>query len=231
MVPHLPLRYKFAAFGTNPSPDKIPDTALNDTYHREMFIILSLNALTIAFPTAAIGQVLLAILLVVLCLVAWASNLVALPGNWAAVLLVGLYVWLGPETGREAIGGGALVAAFYLLWPVKLLNSWLVPGQAHLCRASCRAMLYAMLGSMVGAILGAIIGVPIPLVGSVIAAILFGGLGATAGAMYGEWTNGKPWKESWTIGHAAFWGRTVGTLGKMSAGLGVVAIGAMGVVF
>lgn len=196
-----------------------------------MFIILSLNALTIAFPTAAIGQVLLAILLVVLCIVAWASNLVALPGNWAAVLLVGLYVWLGPETGREAIGGGALVAAFLFALAGEAFEFVAGAWGANRAGASRRATLYAMLGSMVGAILGAIIGVPIPLVGSVIAAILFGGLGATAGAMYGEWTNGKPWKESWTIGHAAFWGRTVGTLGKMSAGLGVVAIALLGVVF
>ncbi len=50
-----------------------------------------------------------------------------------------------------------------------------------------------------------------------------------AGAMYGEWTNGKPWRESWTIGHDAFWGQTAGVLGKMTAGLGVVLIALFGV--
>ncbi len=83
---------------------------------------------------------------------------------------------------------------------------------------------------MVGAILGALIGVPVPVIGSVLAAILFGGIGATAGAMYGEWTDGRSWRESWAIGHAAFWGRTFGTLGKITAGLVIVIIAITGVV-
>ncbi len=86
-----------------------------------------------------------------------------------------------------------------------------------------------MIGSMIGAIAGALIGVPVPVIGSVLAAILFGGLGATAGAMYGEWTDGKSWRESWPIGHAAFWGRTLGTLGKMSVGFAIVMIALVGV--
>ena len=59
--------------------------------------------------------------------------------------------------------------------------------------------------------------------------MLFGGLGATAGAMYGHWSDGKPWKDSWTIGHAAFWGRTFGTLGKMLTGLLIVLAVILGV--
>ena len=96
--------------------------------------------------------------------------------------------------------------------------------------ASRRATAFAMIGSMIGAIAGAVIGLPIPVIGSVLAAILFGGLGATAGAMYGHWSDGKPWKESWTIGHAAFWGRTFGTLGKMLAGLVIVVAIILGVI-
>jgi hypothetical protein len=77
---------------------------------------------------------------------------------------------------------------------------------------------------MVGAIAGAFVGIPVPVVGPVIAAILFGGLGATGGAIYGEWSDGRNWRESWSIGHAAFWGRTFGTLGKVSAGMAIVVI-------
>jgi len=66
-------------------------------------------------------------------------------------------------------------------------------------------------------------------IGSVLAAILFGGVGATLGAMYGEWTDGRPWRENWSIGHAAFWGRTFGTLGKVTAGLVIVIIAIVGI--
>ena len=48
--------------------------------------------------------------------------------------------------------------------------------------------------------------------------------------MYGEWTDGRSWRENWTIGHAAFWGRTFGTIGKVSAGLVIVLIAITGVI-
>ena len=76
---------------------------------------------------------------------------------------------------------------------------------------------------------GAVVGIPVPVIGSILAAILFGGIGAAAGAFYGEWTDGRAWRESWTIGHAAFWGRTFGVFGKIAAGMIIVAIALFGV--
>ena len=81
-----------------------------------------------------------------------------------------------------------------------------------------------LIGSFIGAITGAIVGIPIPAVGSILAAILFGGTGAMIGAMYGEWSDGRPWRESWAVGHAAFWGRTFGMLGKLAAGVAIVLL-------
>jgi uncharacterized protein len=175
------------------------------------------------------GDVLLAIMLVLVCVVSWGANLIALPGNWAAVAALALYSWLAPAEGRFAIGIGAVIAAFACSLLGEVVEFLASAVGASRAGASRRATVYAVIGSMVGAMLGAVVGVPVPVVGSVLAAILFGGLGATAGAMYGEWTNGKPWRESWTIGHAAFWGRTTGTIGKMVAGLGVVLIAIVGV--
>jgi hypothetical protein len=57
--------------------------------------------------------------------------------------------------------------------------------------------------------------VPIPVIGSVVAAVLFAGLGAMAGAILGEVSAGQRLDTSWQIGKAAFWGRLAGTLGKM----------------
>ncbi len=170
------------------------------------------------------GTFAVASLLVVACVVAWGTNLIALPGNWISVALMACYVWFGPSEGRAAMGGIALVAAFLLALVGEIVEFIASAFGAQRAGASRRSTIYAMIGSMVGALTGAVVGVPVPVIGSVLAAILFGGLGATAGAMYGEWSDGKPWKENWSVGHAAFWGRTFGTLGKVSAGFLIVVI-------
>tara|TARA_R110002049_G_scaffold2750_3_gene21857 strand:+ start:54623 stop:55249 length:627 start_codon:yes stop_codon:yes gene_type:complete len=170
----------------------------------------------------AIGPVTAAVLIVALCVASWTTNLIAVPGNWIAVAMVGVYVWLGPDQGRVAIGGATLVVTFVLALVGEMIEFAAGAFGAQRAGASRRATAMAMVGSIVGAIVGAVVGLPVPVIGSVLAAMLFGGLGATAGAMYGHWSDGKPWKESWTIGHAAFWGRTLGTLGKMFAGLLIV---------
>lgn len=168
--------------------------------------------------------------LVSLCAVAWAANLISLPGNWVGVALLALYAWLGPAEGRASIAYPIVVLAFVLALLGEAIEFAAGAMGAQKAGASRRSTLFAMLGSMVGALGGAIVGIPVPVVGPVLAAILFGGLGATAGAMYGEWTDGKDWRESWTIGRAAFWGRTFGTLGKILAGLGIVVIALAAVV-
>jgi hypothetical protein len=176
------------------------------------------------------STVLVAITLVLLCIIAWGTNLIALPGNWFSVALLALYAWLGPQDSRAAIGYVAVIAAFACALAGEGIEFIAAAMGAKRAGASRRSTMFAVLGSMVGAILGAVIGVPVPVIGSVLAAILFAGVGATAGAMYGEWTDGRSWRESWPIGHAAFWGRTFGTLGKVTAGLIIVVIAISGVV-
>ncbi len=160
-----------------------------------------------------------AVLLVLAAGMVWLLNLLSLPGNWGMVAMLTLYVWLGPEEGRMSVGLAALLAAFCLAILGEVVE--LIAGAmgAKRAGASRRSTFFALAGSMVGAITGAVVGVPIPAVGSIIAAVLFGGIGACLGAVYGEWTDGKPWKDSWAVGHAAFWGRTFGLLGKLSIGL------------
>ena len=57
-------------------------------------------------------SVLVAVTLVLLCTVAWAANLIALPGNWITVALLTIYAWLGPQDSRVAIGYAAVLIAF-----------------------------------------------------------------------------------------------------------------------
>jgi len=168
------------------------------------------------------GSVLAAISLVLVCLIAWASNLITLPGNWISVAALSIYAWLGPSAGRLAIGTTTLLIAFSFSLLGEIIEFVAGAYGAKRAGASRRSTLFAVIGSIAGALTGALVGIPVPLVGSILAAILFGGLGATAGAIYGEWSDGKPWKETWSVGQAAFWGRTFGTLGKFAAGFLVV---------
>ncbi|MFG0263293.1 MAG: DUF456 family protein [Novipirellula sp. JB048] len=170
-----------------------------------------------------------AVLLLVVCIVGWGLNLVTLPGNWIAVAAMALYAWLGPEEGRLALGAATLVTAFLFALLGEIVEFAAGALGAQKAGASRRSTLYAVVGSMAGALIGAVVGIPIPIAGPILAAILFGGLGATAGAIYGEWSDGRSWRESWTVGHAAFWGRTFGTLGKFVCGLAVVLTALIGV--
>lgn len=163
-----------------------------------------------------------AAILAITCVVGWGLNLIALPGNWIAIGALAFYAWLGPEQGRTSIGITVLIAAFVIGLIGEAVELAAAALGAKRAGASRRSTIYALVGSIVGALLGAIIGLPVPAIGSVLAAILFGGAGATAGAMYGEWSDGKAWRESWAVGHAAFWGRTAGMLGKMAAGFVIV---------
>ena len=67
------------------------------------------------------------------------------------------------------------------------------------------------------------------MIGPLIAALLFAGLGALAGAMLGETIGGQSLAASWKIGKAAFWGRLLGTLAKtvigaIMAGVAIAAV-------
>jgi uncharacterized protein len=165
-----------------------------------------------------------ATVLAITCVVAWGLNLIALPGNWLAVGALALYAWLGPDQGRAAVSITVLIAAFVIGLVGEAIELAAAAMGAKRAGASRRSTLFALIGSIVGALVGAIVGLPVPAIGSVLAAILFGGAGATAGAMYGEWSDGKNWQESWAVGHAAFWGRTFGMLGKLAAGLAIVLL-------
>ena len=178
---------------------------------------------------APTGTALVALLLVVFCLIAWASNLIGLPGNWFSVAILAVYALIGPQESRAAIGYGAVAGAFIAALVGELVEFAASAFGAQRAGASRRSTIYAVAGSMIGAIFGAVVGVPVPVIGSILAAILFGGIGAAAGAFYGEWTDGRAWRESWTIGHAAFWGRTFGVFGKIAAGIVIVVIALLGV--
>ena len=63
--------------------------------------------------------------------------------------------------------------------------------------------------------------------GKQIAAFLFAGLGAFAGAVLGEVWKGRSLDQSLDVGNGAFWGRILGTMAKTLVGSVMVVIGAV----
>jgi uncharacterized protein len=164
-----------------------------------------------------------ALLLVVVLLISWAATLIGMPGNWLIVLAAAVYAYCIPVDSHVAIGWGVvatLVVLAALGEGVELLAG--VMGTARV-GASRRSAILALLGSFAGAMLGIVIGLPIPLIGSFVATLLFASLGAMAGGMLGERWAGRNIGASWQVGEAAFWGRLAGTLGKVLIGAIMVA--------
>jgi hypothetical protein len=83
---------------------------------------------------------------------------------------------------------------------------------------------------MLGAIAGATIGLPVPIIGSAVAAVLGGAVGALIGATTLEFHGGRDLAASWRVGHAAFWGRLFGTLSKAVIGAVMVVVAAIAAV-
>jgi uncharacterized protein YqgC (DUF456 family) len=163
-------------------------------------------------------------LLILVLIAFWFTNLLGLPGNWLIVAAAALYAWLIPEGSRAAIG-----------WPtVGVVTGLALSGEIAELAASAAGVkklggswfgaILALVGSMVGAITGVFVGVPVPVIGSLLAALLFGGLGALVGAVVGETLRGQSAGASLRIGHAAFWGRLVGTLAKVLIGAVMVGV-------
>ena len=171
-----------------------------------------------------------AVLLLLVLLVGWAVALLGMPGNWLNVGATAIYVYLVPADSAFSIGWGvvAVVAALAILGEVVEL----VAASLGTTRAggSRRGAVLALAGSMVGAVVGVVVGLPIPLVGPVAGVLVFGSLGALVGAMIGEQWKGRSLGKSWQIGKAAFWGRLLGTTGKVMIGSVIVVIVAVALV-
>ena len=151
-------------------------------------------------------------------------NLVALPGNWMIVLGSAIFAWLveTPDGGGISwpIVGVLLVMA--ILGEVAEFVAGMVGAAKH--GASRRAMVLSVVGSIVGSIIGFACGMPVPIVGPAVAALLGGAIGAALGAALGEDWKGRNLDDSLQVGAAAFWGRILGTTGKVIIGATMVVI-------
>lgn len=172
-----------------------------------------------------------ALLLILVLLLCWATNLLGLPGNWLMVVATAVYVVLTPAQLPTALGWGTVVILLVLALLGEIVE--FVAGALGVTRAggSRRGALMALVGSFLGGLVGMVIGIPIPLIGPILAALLFAGLGAMAGAALGEVSLGRDLKTSWQIAQLAFWGRLAGTVGKVILGAVMLVVVVAALVF
>ena len=176
-------------------------------------------------------SILAAILLILVLLASWLAQLVGLPGNWLIVIAVATYAWALPPDAGAAIGWNVVIALVILALLAEAAELAAAAMGVSKAGGSRRGALLAILGSIAGGIVGAIIGLPIPVVGSLVAAVVFGGLGALIGAMAGESWKGRDFDSSLEIGKAAFVGRLLGTAAKMIAASIMVIVAIFAIVF
>lgn len=160
-----------------------------------------------------------ATLLMLILAVAWALNLFVLPGNWVMVAAAAVYAWLGAFSWW---GTGVLLLLAIL---GELVEFGAGAAGAKHAGGSRRGAVLALLGAVIGSVAGAAVGLPLPVVGSVAGALFFACLGAAIGALAGEHWKGRDLEYGLRVGTAAFWSRLFGTVGKMTIGLAMVAVG------
>jgi uncharacterized protein len=165
-----------------------------------------------------------AVVLLLLCIAAWLTTLLAVPGNWIVVCLAAAFAWLFPA----AAGLGISWTTVFVLIGVAVVGEIIefAAGAAGAAKqgASRRAVALSIVGAMVGSILGLAVGTPVPVLGSFVMALLGGAAGAFAGAYLGESWKGRSDEERVAAGKGAFVGRLWGTVGKLAAGAIMLAI-------
>jgi len=173
-----------------------------------------------------------AVVLVLLCGVAWFTSVFTLPGNWFVVALAAGFSWLFPKEadGRglswTVVGVAVALAAFG-----EVLEFATGAAGAAKQGASKRAVLLSLVGAIAGSIMGVMVGAPVPVLGSFLMALLGGAVGAFAGAYLGEMWKGRSVLERRAAGQGAFVGKLWGTLGKLACGAVIVALVAVDAFF
>lgn len=146
------------------------------------------------------------------------ATLMALPGNWAIVILGAVFAWLVPESRLTWYGVGAAAALAVVGEIVELAAG--AAGAAKL-GAKRRSMLLSMALTIVGSIGGSLALPFLPVIGTVIGALVGGAVGAYVGAYAGEMTAGTDKALGHKIGGAAMKGRLLGTMAKLMIGAAI----------
>jgi uncharacterized protein YqgC (DUF456 family) len=165
-----------------------------------------------------------ACVLVIVLLAGWVLNVFGLPGNWTSLAAVALYAYLIPSGHRVWVSWWIVGAVLVLAILGEVVETFASAAGAAKVGGSRRGAVLAIIGSFIGGIVGVFVGIPVPVVGSLLGVILFASAGALGGAMLGEYWKGRDWDTTWQVGQAAFWGRMLGTVGKIVLGSVIVVL-------
>lgn len=148
----------------------------------------------------------------------WVLTLIGMPGNWGLVIVAGLgFYFAAPESALH-VSLTVVIVMIVVAGIGEILEFVASSLGVNKLGGSKKGAMLAVVGSIAGAIAGMILGVPIPIIGSLVAAVVFGCFGAFGGAILGERWDGKEWEEAIKIGWGAFWGRLFGTVLKTLCG-------------
>jgi uncharacterized protein YqgC (DUF456 family) len=168
-----------------------------------------------------------AIILSLLLIVFWALNVLGVPGNWLVLAATAFYAWLVPADWGFAVGWLAVAVMLCLALLGEAIELLASAAGVRKYGGTRRGAALALAGTLIGSVAGLFLGmpaIPIPIVGSILGAIFFAAVGATAGAIVGERWAGRNLDDSCKVGIAAFFGRLVGTAGKMVVGAMMIAV-------
>jgi uncharacterized protein YqgC (DUF456 family) len=168
---------------------------------------------------------LMALLLFLVNLTAWASILFLVPGNWIMVFVSALFYLFMPEQNGKGLSLTVLVIAILLAGLGELVEALGSSAGAAKKGASRRAMILALLGTFLLSVIGATVATPVlPPLGTILGAILGGSVGAYLGAYAGEVWKGNLEVDRMEIGRAAFVGRLLGVVGKLAIGVVILVM-------
>ncbi len=180
---------------------------------------------SVEMPTGnALLNTFIASLVTLVAPVFWVGTLLGLPGNWGLVALAAALAYFVNDAVHIDIHSPTVAAILTLAILGEVVEFLAGAVGVKQLGGSRRGGALAILGSVLGAIAGLLIGIPVPVAGSLVAALLFGGLGAFGGAVVGERWSGKEWDVSFRIGWGALWGKMLGTLLKAVCGTVMLAL-------
>ncbi|MHB8955910.1 MAG: DUF456 family protein [Pirellulaceae bacterium] len=126
------------------------------------------------------------VILVSVLVVGWILTLLSLPGIWLMVVAVALYSLAVPDEWRIDVSWLVVGVVLGVAVLGEVLETLTVAMGTSRAGGSKRAALLGLCGSIGGGLVGAFVGLPIPVVGSVLALVLFAAAGAMFGAYVGE---------------------------------------------
>ena len=159
-----------------------------------------------------------ALLCILVLVISLGLNASGAPGNWIMLVFASFYSWLMPN--ESPYDFGIFIILIVLIFAIigEVLEFFTGAISTKKAGGTKRGMWFSVIGSIIGSLAGIFVGIPIPIIGSLIAALLFSGAGALLGAYYGEKVEGKNSKDAWKVGISSFTGRILGSLFKIICG-------------